>query len=103
MKLLRHATDLVKDIAKFENSIAMVATKVDNQYFRHANSFTLVDDDKVIKSIADFLLEAKEYLEEQERLPNVSTQKKHFYQKCYKIRRCASDKKIITSIRRLVF
>ncbi|GIX93758.1 uncharacterized protein CDAR_606301 [Caerostris darwini] len=32
MKLVKHATDLVKDIDKFKNSIAIVASKVDNQY-----------------------------------------------------------------------
>ncbi|GFY49028.1 uncharacterized protein TNIN_391941 [Trichonephila inaurata madagascariensis] len=64
MKLLRHATDLVRDIDKFKDSIAIIATKVDNQYVKQGKNFVLVDDDKVIATIADFLQEVKQYLEQ---------------------------------------
>ncbi|GIY70363.1 uncharacterized protein CEXT_753861 [Caerostris extrusa] len=57
MELVRHATDLVKDMGKFKNSIAVIATKVDNHYVKHGKTFVLVEDDKVIESISDFLLE----------------------------------------------
>ncbi|GFY45512.1 uncharacterized protein TNIN_165371 [Trichonephila inaurata madagascariensis] len=62
MKLMKHATDLVKDVAKFRNSIALVATKVDNQYVRQDKSFVLVESEKVIEAIADFLREVEKDL-----------------------------------------
>ncbi|CAL1269492.1 unnamed protein product [Larinioides sclopetarius] len=61
MKLVKHVTDLVKDIEKFRNSIAIVATKVDNAYKKGG---ILVEDENVIEAIADFLKEPKQNLED---------------------------------------
>ncbi|GBN91149.1 hypothetical protein AVEN_186955-1, partial [Araneus ventricosus] len=84
MKLMRHATDLVKDIEKFKHSIAMVATKVDNQYIKQGKNFVLVDDDKVISAIANFLQEVKQYLEDSSKGPNLSEEEKRFYENAIK-------------------
>ncbi|GFT48415.1 uncharacterized protein NPIL_178081 [Nephila pilipes] len=80
MKLMRHATDLVKDVGKFKDSIAVVASKVDNQYVKKGNNLILVEDDKVIKAIADFLLEAKEYSVERARHPDVTLTERNFFE-----------------------
>ncbi|GFT70513.1 uncharacterized protein NPIL_152991 [Nephila pilipes] len=63
MKLVRHATDLVKDIDKFRNSISLVVTKVDNQFVKQGKTFNLVGSDKVIEAIADFLREVEQDLD----------------------------------------
>ncbi|GIX69192.1 uncharacterized protein CEXT_636881 [Caerostris extrusa] len=59
IELLRQAIDFVKNIDKFRNSIALVATKVDNQYVKQGGNFILVDTCKIIDAIGDFLLEVK--------------------------------------------
>ncbi|GBN24043.1 hypothetical protein AVEN_265363-1 [Araneus ventricosus] len=84
MKLLRHVMDFVKDIEKFKNSIALVATKVDNQYMKQGKNFILVEDDKVIAAIADFLQEAKQYLEDNSKRANLSEKEKRFYENAIK-------------------
>ncbi|CAL1285800.1 unnamed protein product [Larinioides sclopetarius] len=84
MKLLRHVTDLVKDIKKFEHSIAMVATKVDNQYIKQGGDIVLVGDDKVIAAIAGFLQEVKQYLEDNLKLSNLIDIEKRFYENAIK-------------------
>ncbi|CAL1288930.1 unnamed protein product [Larinioides sclopetarius] len=84
MKLVRHVTDLVKDIEKFKHSIAIVATKVDNQYIKKGKDFVLVEDDKVISAIVQFLQEAKQYLEDNYRIPNLSVKETRFYENAIK-------------------
>ncbi|CAK6587165.1 MAG: hypothetical protein IRF12RH_07155 [Rickettsia helvetica] len=79
MKLIRHAIDLVKDIDKFQCSIAIVATKVNNQYIKQGKSFTLVEDSKVIGAIADFLQEVKQDLGERVKLPDIFIEEQKFY------------------------
>ncbi|CAL1300188.1 unnamed protein product [Larinioides sclopetarius] len=80
MKLLRHATDLVKEIEKFKNSIALVATKVD-AYSRRG----LIEDKNVIAAIADFFQEAKQYLlDESSTRPNLSKKEEIFYKNAVK-------------------
>ncbi|GFR13780.1 uncharacterized protein TNCT_72221 [Trichonephila clavata] len=59
MKLIRHVTDLVKDVDKFRNSFALMVSKVDNQYSKKDGCFALVENDIVIGSIANFLREVK--------------------------------------------
>lgn len=63
IKSMRHATDLFKNIEKFQDSIAVVVTKVDNTYIKKGRNFTLVSDEKIIGNIADFLHEFKQTLE----------------------------------------
>ncbi|GIY00530.1 uncharacterized protein CEXT_769441 [Caerostris extrusa] len=82
--LLRHVSDLVKDIDKFKTSIALVATKVDNRYVKRGKSLVLVDDGKVIEGIAGFLQEAREYLVETSKNPQVSSKETKFYEKAMK-------------------
>ncbi|GFS38772.1 uncharacterized protein NPIL_616941 [Nephila pilipes] len=79
MKLLRHATELIKDIDKFRNSITLVVTKVDAKYIKQGRNFVLVADDKVIEAIADFLQEAKQYLEQTKANSNSSEKEQQFY------------------------
>ncbi|GIY40693.1 uncharacterized protein CDAR_183201 [Caerostris darwini] len=84
MELVRHATDLVKDMDKFKNSIAIIATKVDNHYVKQGKTFVLVEDHKVIKSIGDFLLEVKNYMAETEKLSNVPIKQRRFNESAVK-------------------
>ncbi|XP_055924355.1 uncharacterized protein LOC129956479 [Argiope bruennichi] len=84
MKLLRHVTDLVKDIEKFKHSIAIVATKVDNQYVKQGKNFILVEDGLMIAAIADFLQEAKQYLQDSSKRPNLSEKNNRFYENAIK-------------------
>ncbi|CAL1286289.1 unnamed protein product [Larinioides sclopetarius] len=84
MKLVRHVTDLVKDIEKFKNSVAIVATKVDNQYIKQGKNFILVEDIKVVSAIADFLQEAKQYLENSSKQANLSEKENQFYKNAIK-------------------
>ncbi|GFS38774.1 uncharacterized protein NPIL_616951 [Nephila pilipes] len=84
MKLLRHATDLIKDIDKFKNSIALVATKVDNQYIKQGKNFVLVADSKIIEAIADFLQEVRQYLEQTQKDLITSQKEQKFYDNAIK-------------------
>ncbi|CAL1286293.1 unnamed protein product [Larinioides sclopetarius] len=84
MKLVRHVTDLVKDVEKFNNSIAIVATKVDNQYIKQGKDFVLVEDDKVIVAISHFLQESKQYLEASLKRASLSEREKRFYENAMK-------------------
>ncbi|GBM60945.1 hypothetical protein AVEN_192397-1 [Araneus ventricosus] len=93
MKLVRHVTDLVKDIEKFKHSIAIVATKVDNQYIKKGKNFILVEDDKVIAAIAQFLQEAKQYLEDNLKSPNLSEKENKFYENAIKFVEVLLEKK----------
>ncbi|WP_266264388.1 hypothetical protein [Rickettsia hoogstraalii] len=65
-------------------SIAIVATKIDNQYVKQGKDFILVADDKVIGTIADFLQEVKQDLGERVKLPNISTKEQNFYDSAIK-------------------
>ncbi|PRD23846.1 UNVERIFIED_CONTAM: hypothetical protein NCL1_45309 [Trichonephila clavipes] len=78
MKLVRHVTDLVKDVVKFRNSIALMVSKVDNQYFKKDGCFTLVKNDIIIGSIVIFLQEVKRDLKERARFQNAMVQEKEF-------------------------
>ncbi|GFY38906.1 uncharacterized protein TNIN_126211 [Trichonephila inaurata madagascariensis] len=78
MSLIKHVTDLVKDCNKFKNSIAVVATKVDNHYIKRESSFVLVEDDKIIEGIADFLWEVRQDLEKLTNNPGISANEKQF-------------------------
>ncbi|GIX77722.1 uncharacterized protein CDAR_303361 [Caerostris darwini] len=62
IELLRQAIDFVKNIDKFRNSIALVATKVDNQCVKQGGNFNLVGTCKIIDAIGDFLQEVKDDL-----------------------------------------
>ncbi|XP_054718972.1 uncharacterized protein LOC129228321 [Uloborus diversus] len=84
MKLLRHTTDLVKDVDKFGRSIAVVVSKVDNQYVRIGTSFSFIGDSKIISAIADFLSEVKHDMEESKKVPNLSDNEQKFYSSAIK-------------------
>lgn len=84
MDLIKHSTELVKDIDKFKSSIAIIITKVDNQYVKQGKSLTLVDDDKVIGAIADFIMEVKCGLEEELNLSKTLTEKQKFHNSAIK-------------------
>lgn len=64
MKLVHHALKMVKKIDKFKDGIALVVTKVDNQYYKKKKQLALVPDEIVIGNIAQFLENAKETLKD---------------------------------------
>lgn len=78
IRLLRHMTDLVKDGNKFRNSTAIVATKVDNHYVKRESSYVLVEEDKIIEGIADFLQEVNKDLEKLTKHLEISENEKRF-------------------------
>lgn len=57
MKLMKHTTEFIKNIEKFQNSIALMVTKVDNNgyYNKKLNKFIFTSDEKIIGNIALFL------------------------------------------------
>ncbi|CAL1279885.1 unnamed protein product [Larinioides sclopetarius] len=81
MKLMKHATELIKNVEKFENSVALIATKVDNRYRNGGTIF--VDDNTVIAGIADFLEEVKNELAVQ--ITNSALEKRRFYEVAIKL------------------
>ncbi|XKL65833.1 hypothetical protein PGB90_009253 [Kerria lacca] len=64
INLIRHTVTLLKNIKKFENSIALVATKVENSYKKIKNELVLVSDESIIEYISEFLRTAKRDLTE---------------------------------------
>jgi hypothetical protein len=62
--LLRHVSNFIKDIEKFKDSIALVVTKVENQYYEDDDgNDQLVNDNMMIDQIKTFLKFAKVTLE----------------------------------------
>lgn len=51
MTFAEHVTSVVKDVEKYNDSIALIVTKVENQYRKGV----LVPDEKVVESVAGFL------------------------------------------------
>lgn len=64
MLLVKHALRFMKNIDKLKNSIALVVTKVDNNVICTGGNYKLITDEKVISSIAQFLVEFKEVVSE---------------------------------------
>ncbi|XP_034951234.1 uncharacterized protein [Chelonus insularis] len=60
--LMEHIGEFIKDIPKFHNGIAIVATKVENLYEMTDNGTLILvnDDQSVLKGIANFLQKKKE-------------------------------------------
>ncbi|GFR32202.1 uncharacterized protein TNCT_314981 [Trichonephila clavata] len=85
MSLIKHVTKLVKDCNKFKNSIAIVATKVDNHYIKRESSFVRVEDDKIIEGFADFLREVRQELEKSTENPGISANEKQFLDNAIKL------------------
>lgn len=59
MKMMRHASGLIKDFNKFRNSIAVVVTKVTNV----KKEGVLVSDEKIIEQIANYFHEVSDDME----------------------------------------
>lgn len=68
-QLLIHVLDFIQDIEKFRNSIALVVTKVDNDYVKvgkgRTATYELVSDDDVVSGIVEFLKQMKYEFEDQ--------------------------------------
>ncbi|CAH1113850.1 unnamed protein product [Psylliodes chrysocephalus] len=62
MLLVRHATTMINNIDKFQDNIALLVTKVDNDYIKKKGKFLLVPDFQIINKIADFLKLARDEL-----------------------------------------
>jgi hypothetical protein len=76
LKLLRHATDFIKDVDKYQRSIAIVVTKVDNMLIKIGRSYQLVPDETVIGAIGYFLEGVKQLLRERQKC--ISGEEKKF-------------------------
>lgn len=59
MLLVKNVVNMVKDVEKFKDGIALVVTKVDNQYRVKKGQAVLVPDKSIIANIAKFLEGAK--------------------------------------------
>ncbi|GBN05140.1 hypothetical protein AVEN_123243-1 [Araneus ventricosus] len=88
MQLLKHVTEFIKNVEKFQNSIALVATKVDNIYINRGKVF--VDDNKVVSVIADFLEEVKQDVSV--KVLDSSSMEKPFYDAALKLISCLLKK-----------
>ncbi|XKL65629.1 hypothetical protein PGB90_009049 [Kerria lacca] len=55
VNLINHTIRNLKNIKKFENSVALVATKVENSYKKLGNKIVSVSDELLIEYIAEFL------------------------------------------------
>lgn len=85
MKFVKHATDFLKDIEKFQNSIALIISKVDNHFIKQGKSYILVPDDKVVEAIGDFLQDIKQDLNGSLKQPDISIAEQKFYIKAIKL------------------
>lgn len=85
VQLMRHATDLIKNIRKFRNSIAIAITKVDNQTVKRGKVFSLVPDEKIIETIAGFLQEVKQGLEDKLKIAAIANEEKIFCNNAIKL------------------
>ncbi|XP_049822727.1 uncharacterized protein LOC126265406 [Aethina tumida] len=59
MLLVDHATTLIKDVTKFQNSVALVVSKVDNTIVKKGKIYELVSDEKIIETVVNFLRNVK--------------------------------------------
>lgn len=59
MELVKHAINLVKNVDKYQNSIALVVTKVENKYTKKGGQLIPVGDKSLIAGIAKFLQQVK--------------------------------------------
>ncbi|CAH1406501.1 unnamed protein product [Nezara viridula] len=66
--MLQHATDFIKQMDKFKNSIALVVTKIENRYIGNK----LVSDEKVINTIGHYLEQAKRDIDEHPEMVNTA-------------------------------
>ncbi|XP_075232220.1 uncharacterized protein LOC142330660 [Lycorma delicatula] len=62
--LLRNINAFIRNIDKYKDSIALIATKVPNMYKINKNNVTLVSDKTVIEGIAEYLTKLKISLNE---------------------------------------
>lgn len=79
LTLVGHSIELIKDVSKFKNSISIIATKVDNQYFKNGEKFELVSDSIIKKSIGNFLETIKKDMMEKSEASVASIIDKEFY------------------------
>lgn len=81
--LLQNIDDMIGDIEKFKNSIALVVSKVDNIYIK--NGKMLMPDSTVVKGIAGYLLKITTDFETDLRNPDISDKKRKLSEKAIKI------------------
>ncbi|XP_014270209.1 uncharacterized protein [Halyomorpha halys] len=70
--MLQQATDFMKQIEKYKNSIALVVTKVENRYIDD----NLVPDEKVVKAIGYYLEQAKRDIDQQPEMVSPDSKEK---------------------------
>ena len=83
--LIKHVSNLIKNIEKFKKSIAMVVTKVENTVVKKGPNYLLVPDEKVFETIAIFLKQVKGDLEEQLEDVDPSDKKRFFLPNAIKL------------------
>lgn len=71
--LVKHATNLIKNIDKFRNSIALVVSKVNNVYTRKGKTLQLVPDKNIIEGIGNFLKGVKDELIQKDKISDKET------------------------------
>lgn len=83
--LLKNIDDLVKDLDKYSNSMALVVTKVDNTPVRVRGKWVLKSDNVVIQEIADYLLELTEDYQKDMQRPDINDKRRSFCANAIKI------------------
>ncbi|XP_055298570.1 uncharacterized protein LOC129566553 [Sitodiplosis mosellana] len=59
MELVKHAINLVKNVDKYQNAIALVVTKVENRYTKKGGKLIPIGDKTLIAGIGQFLQQVK--------------------------------------------
>lgn len=59
LESMKHLIELVKNVDKYRDGVALIVTKVDNDYRKKGRNLMLIDDETVIENCAQFLNESK--------------------------------------------
>lgn len=82
---MKNIDDLVAELDRFNNSMALVVTKVDNDYIKVNGSLVLKSDSVVIEEIADYFLELTEDFGKDLERSDISDKKRQFVKNAIKI------------------
>ncbi|KAF8764966.1 hypothetical protein HNY73_022989 [Argiope bruennichi] len=80
MKFLKHASNFVKNIDRYRNSIAMMAISVGEQHLKKDDILLLTEDNQLIREITDFLLEVRQQITDKQKDAVISVQEQAFYE-----------------------
>lgn len=83
--LLKNIDDLIADLDKFSNSMALVVSKVENIFIKEQGKIVLKSDSSVIEEIASYLHELKEDYQNDLHRSEISDKRRNFCTNAIKI------------------